>query len=179
MMMTKFRKLGLTFLICTALMAAVSAEEISLGPVTVNLDLEVLEGYTIDVGDAIEASHCKRPEFDYMIYPVTIESDDSQIELEVHELDEPMEMTPWVLEHSLITAGLPSLTPKLEGAGASFTVDGHDAILVTAKDGDKTAYGAIYSPDEGEGWGRLLFLISSDLPWDVTEIVFESIEVDA
>ncbi|HPJ30533.1 MAG TPA: hypothetical protein PLZ42_03995 [Methanothrix sp.] len=178
MMMTKFRGLGLSCLIWTALMAAVSAEEISLDPVTVNLDLGNVGGYTIDVGDAVRASHCERPEFDYTIYPATIESDDGRIELEVHELDEPMEITIWVLEHCILTAGFPSLSEEYEGSGESFTMDGHDGVRVTADDDDRTVYGAVYSPDENGGWGSLLFLISSDLPWDVTETIFESVEVE-
>ncbi len=177
MMKTKFRSLGLACLICT-LMAAVSAEEISLDPVTVNIDLGDIEDYTIEVGDAIEATHCERPEFDYTIYPVTIESDDGQIELEVHELDEQMEITTWVLEHCILTAGFPSLTEEYEGSGESFTMDGHDGVMVTADDDDRTVYGAVYSPDEDGGWGSLFFLICSDLPWDVTETIFESAEVE-
>jgi len=168
----------LAFLICATLMIAVSAEEISLDVVTIDLDLGDLEDYSIEEGDVIETSHCERPMFDYSVYPALIKSNAGRIELEVHELDEPMEMTAWVLEHSLITAGLPSLTEDLEGAGESFTIDGHDAIMVTANDGEKTVYGAIYSPDEVDGWGSLLFLISCDLPEEVTEAIFESIEVD-
>jgi len=173
-----FGSLGQVCLICTTLMAAVSAEGISLDPVTVNLDLGDLEDYTIDEGDAIETSHCERPIFDYTIYPVTIESDDGQIELEVHELEEPMEITTWVLEHCILTAGFPSLTEEYEGSGEIFSIDGHDVVMVTANDGDKTVYGAVYSPDEDGGWGSLFFLISSDLPWDVTETIFESVEVE-
>ncbi len=178
MMKTKFGMLGLGCLICTALMAAVSAEEISLDPVTVNLDLGDLEDYTIDEGDAIETSHCERLEFDYMIYPATIEGGDGRIELEVHVLDEPMKITPWVLEHCILTAGFASLTEDDEGAGESFTMDGHDAVMMTTSDGDQTVYCAIYSPDEEGGWGSLLVLMNSDLPWDVTKTIFESVEVD-
>jgi hypothetical protein len=178
MMDMKSRSLILAFLICATPMTAVSAEEISLDPVTVNLGLGNLEDYAIDEGDAIETKHCERPKFDYSVYPVSIESDAGRIELEVHVLDEPVEMTAWVLEHSLITAGLSSLTEELEGSGESFTMDGHDAIMMTTNDGEKTVYGAVYSPDEVDGWGILLFLISSDLPLDVTETIFESVEVD-
>lgn len=137
MMEMKFGSLILTCLICTTLMTAGSAEEISLDPVTVNLDLGDLEDYMIDEGDSIKISHCERPKFDYTIYPVTIESGEGWIELEVHELDEPTEMTSWVLEHCLITAGLATLTEENEGAGESFTIDGHDAIMVTTSDGDQ------------------------------------------
>lgn len=174
--------IGLT----TAIVLA-STETIKLGPAEISLDLQSAGSNTVEEGDAIKLQHEYGEEgtyFEYTIYPATVKFDDtsSKVLIEVHQMSESEDLDATIagkekisgLEHCIEQAEM--MADYVDYKAEPYTIDGHEGILATVDTGNENPfYVAAYSPDEVTGSGSIVCIIGSDLIWETTENIFNSL----
>jgi len=193
-MKTLNRLIALYLIGFTATIALASSEAIELGPANVSLDLASVGSYGVETGESSELVHDHDPKisnFQYSIYPATVnfEGTPNQVMIEVHKmnsserLDEQIEAkgnTVSVLEHCIEQSDLlprPTLFfLRADYEKQSYTIDGHEGILLTVDKGEANPlYVAAYSPDEKDGSGSKVCIVSSSFPWKTTKSIFDSV----
>ncbi len=171
----------------TTTIALASSETVDVGPAKVSLDLAIAGSYTVEKGESSELEHNHDPEipdFQYSICPATVsfEGTSSQVMIEVHEMSasEPLDKqisgkrTISVLEHCIEQSGI--LPHRADYQTKSYTIDGHEGILVTVDRGEQDPlYLAAYSPDEKDSYGSIICIVGSNFPWETTKIIFDSV----
>jgi hypothetical protein len=61
----------------------------------------------------------------------------------------------------------------------NYTIDGHQGLLATInKDPENPLYIVAYSPDLRDGSGRTVCIVGSDLPWETTKSIFDSVSTN-
>ena len=193
--------LVMLFLIAaTPAIAIASGETIALGPATISLDLENIGSYTIEKESVISMDHEEKDiRFQYEITPANIIIDDKlgQIILEVHQMStaEPMDVPiserdqSTGIEHCIQKSDM--IHGSREMTMKEYEVDGHDGVLATIEidsDDPLSALGLIESNDplyvlgwcldQKDGEGSVVCVIGSDLPWETTKDIFDSISSD-
>jgi len=171
-------------LICmTSAIAFASSETINFGPTSISLDLGTLGSYYVEKGDPSSEEH-KKPDFQYEIIPASIRIDGTskQVLIEVHEMSmsEPLESPisrkdpASGLEHCIERS---SLVPVGEDIQTEpYIIDGHQGELATLNgDPENPLYIVAYSPDQKDGLGTVVCIVSSDFSWEATKQLFDSI----
>lgn len=186
----------LCLMLTPLLVSATGAKEtIGLGPARISMDLSAVVNYRVEKGDPSSEEHkFGNYSFSYTLYPASIMNADasSQVMIEVHEMQKPEPLNQKIPELSEPIPALDdgkglthcvaqsALLPKSKDVKREpYTIDGSDGILVTAyKDSAKRVpvYIAAYSPDQKDGSGKIICIISSDLPWDATKALFDSVK---
>jgi hypothetical protein len=168
----------------TALGAA-SSNPIELGPVKISMDLSSMGDYKVEKDSPYTDSHPgKGYDFSYQIYPARVSnsSSDGQVNIEVHQMDSKEELSSSVmrlrgssgLEHCVKESGL--LGKRATPGQEAYTIDGREGMLMKVDEGgDEPRYIAAYSPDLESGSGTIVCIISSDLPWNATEGLLQSV----
>ncbi|NPV62657.1 MAG: hypothetical protein HPY61_08520 [Methanotrichaceae archaeon] len=186
------KNLKLMALLClTVAASAVSlaaGETLDLGDARISLDLDGLGSYNVEVGSPTSLDHDYDPrnsDFQYTIFPASITFDGAsgQIQIEVHQmstsqpLDTPIsdKDTSTGLEHCISEADM--MPRRSQVQMEPYSIDGQDGTLATVGQGDDQMYIVAYSPDQNGGSGATVCVIGSDLPWEATEKIFDSVEV--
>ncbi|MFA5579974.1 MAG: hypothetical protein WDA01_10860, partial [Methanothrix sp.] len=168
--------------------AKAPTDVISLGVADVSLDLSGIGEYTVETTNLSERGHssqCSYGSFDYDRYHATITSDSGQVLMELQilpsgDIDLGTSINHWTLRHALERwDGVPSRVEATTNCTANSTViDGKHAATRTYVSEDPVIYAASFSPDEEDGWGAAFFYIKSDFPQEITEELFQSIDVE-
>jgi hypothetical protein len=170
----------------TAAIATATDETIELGSARISMDLSRLGSYSIEKGDPSSMDH-KKPDFQYEITPVRInvEGTPDKVQLEVHQMSmlEPLEGSisnkdpASGLEHCIERS---SLVPVGEDIQTEpYTIDGHQGELATLNsDPENPLYLVAYSPDQKDGQGTIVCIVSSDFSWEATKQLFDSIKTE-
>ena len=182
--MKMMRLLAAFCLISMTVAIAIAADEtIELGPARISMDLSSLGSYSIEKGDLSSMDH-KKPDFQYEITParVNVEGTPDQVQLEVHQMSmsEPLESSisnkdpASGLEHCIERS---SLVPVGEDIQTEpYTIDGRQGELATLNgDPENPLYIVAYSPDQKDGSGTVVCIVSSDFSWEATKQLFDSI----
>ena len=177
-------------LMCMATTIALASNDaVDLGPASVSLDLSVGGSYSIAKGESTELEHDydkMTSEFQYSIYPATVTYDgtSSQVMIEVHEMSQSRSLDEQISGRRQISALVHCLEQsemmprRADYDTESYTIDGHEGILATVDTGsDSPLYIAGFCPDENNGSGSIICFIGSDLPWETTKSIFESVSV--
>ena len=181
--------LVMLFLIAaTPAIAIASGETIALGPAIISLDLENIGSYTIEKESVISMDHEEKDiRFQYEITPANIIIDDElgQITLEVHQMsalepmDEPISERDQStgIEHCIQKSDM--IHGSREMTMEEYEVDGYDGVLATVEiDSDDPLYVLGWCLDQKDGAGSVVCVIGSDLPWETTKEIFDSISSD-
>jgi hypothetical protein len=161
-----------------------NGETIELGPAQISMDQSPLGSYTIEKGDVSSMDH-KKPDFRYEIFPARINVDGTtdQMQLEVHQmsisepLDDPISNRDPAsgLEHCMERSNLLPVGEDIQTE--PFAIDGHQGQLATFNgDPEKPLYIVAYSPDQEDGSGSIVCIVSSDFPWEATKSLFDSVK---
>ncbi len=181
---TKILKLFAVFcLLSMASATALAADEtITLGPARISLDLGNIGSYVVEKGDVVYMDH-EKPRFEYEIAPANIKTNTSEnVMLEVHQLsaseplDSPISRRDQVtgIEHCIERSDM--MPVKGDVKTETYTIDGHQGVLATIdSDPNNPLYIAAWSPDLKDGTGTVVCLIGSDLPWETTKKIFDSV----
>jgi len=164
--------------------ALANGETIELGPAQISMDLSLLGSYSIEKGDASTLDH-KKPDFRYEIFPASINVDGTsdQVQLEIHQMSnsEPLEDSisnkdpASGLEHCMERSNLLPVGEDIQTE--PYTIDGRQGQLATFNgDPEKPLYIVAYSPDQKDGSGSIVCIVSSDFPWEATKILFDSVK---
>ena len=161
---------------------------ISLGVADVSLDLSEIGDYTTEIINLSESGHsseCSYGSFDYDRYQANITSDLGRVLLDLQTLpsgvmDLGASTNYWTLRHGLERwDGVPARTEATTKSTANSTIiDGKNATTRTYVSEDPVIYSALFSPDEEDGWGMVFFYIKSDFPQEISEGIFQSIDVE-
>lgn len=168
----------------TMAIALANDETIELGPAQISIDLSLLGSYSIEKGDASTLDH-KKPDFRYEIVPASINVDGTtdQVQLEVHQMSisEPLEdpisnKDPASgLEHCMERSNLLPVGEDIQTE--PYIIDGYQGQLATFNgDPENPLYIVAYSPDQKDGSGSVVCIISSDFPWEATKSLFDSVK---
>ena len=171
----------------TTTISLASSETVDLGPAKVSLDLASAGAYTVKNGESSELEHnhdSKISDFQYSIYSatVTFEGTSNQVMIEVHKMSasEPLDKqiskkrTISVLEHCIEQSDMKSRRADYDTK--SYTIDGHEGILVTVDTREKNPlYIAAYSPDEEDGSGSIICIVGSNFPWETSKSILDSV----
>jgi len=193
--------LVMLFLIAaTPAIAIASGETITLGPATISLDLENIGPYTIEKESVISTDHEEKDiRFQYEIIPANIIIDDTsgQITLEVHQMstsepmDEPISKKDQStgIEHCIQKSNM--MPGGQEMTMKEYEVDGYDGVLATIENDSNNPLSALgltesndplyvlgWCLDQKDGAGSVVCVIGSDLPWETTKEIFDSISSD-
>jgi len=161
------------FLVClifSALCCDAGAETISLGPLSIYIDMSCVPDPYVVTREAIEEAHGP---FNCTRYSTTI-GHANDLVLELHRLDKEMNvsverMIPFA-EH-LIPQGWST-------EHADFEVDTHNGVLINATDLYYPKMRLIcFSPDGDDGWGREIIVARSTIWGNRTIDLFRSIRV--
>lgn len=177
--------------------ASAAKETIELGPTKISMDLSALGSYSIEKGSSSSDEHkFANYSFSYTLYPASIINDknSNQVKIEVHEMDKLERLNKPILD---LSEPIPQLNDSLglthcvaqsallpksnEVRKEPYTIDGHDGILVTANNNamqKEPVYLVAYSPDQKGDSGKIICIVSSDLPWDATKSIFDSISIE-
>lgn len=165
--------------------AFAASNPIELGPAKISMDLTAMGDYKIEKESPYTDNHPgKGYDFSYQIHTASISrgSTDDQVKVEVHQMDSQESLNSAVpqlkgsigLEHCVKESGLLSKRAKTDQE--SYTIDGREGLLMKVDEGgDEPRYIAVYSPDQENGSGTVVCIISSDLPWDATKVLFQSV----
>jgi hypothetical protein len=176
----------LCVLCLTAMIAFADGTPIELGPVNIAINLGVMDNYKIERGSSYSDNHPGEGyDFSFQIYPVSISNSSTQdlVKIEVHQMDAKQSLNTTVqqledsssdLEHCVRQS---ALLPMLANTNQElYTIDGREGLLMMVDEGeDEPRYIAAYSPDQENGSGTIVCIISSDLPWDATNELFQSV----
>jgi hypothetical protein len=183
----KIKILKLFAIFCLISMTSATAlaadDAITLGPVSISLDLGGVGSYAVEKGDVVSMDH-EKPRFQYEIVPASIKINDisDQVMLEVHKmstsepLDSPISGRDQTtgIEHCIERSDM--MPVKGDMKTEAYTVDGHQGVLATINcDLENPLYIVAWSPDRKDGTGAILCLIGSDLPWETTKKIFDSV----
>jgi hypothetical protein len=168
----------------TVAIALANGETIELGPAQISMDLSLLESYSIEKGDASTLDH-KKPDFQYEIFParINVEGTTDQVQLEVHQMSisEPLDDSisnkdpASGLEHCIERSNLLPIGEDIQTE--PYTIDGYQGQLATFNgDPEKPLYIVAYSPDQKDGSGSIVCIVSSDFPWEATKSLFDSVK---
>ncbi len=168
----------------TVAIALANGETMELGPAQISMDLSLLGSYSIERGDASKLDH-KKPDFQYEIFPASINVDGTtdQVQLEVHQMSnsEPLEDSisnkdpASGLEHCMERSNLLPVGEDMQTE--PYTIDGYQGQLATFNgDPEKPLYIVAYSPDQEDGSGSIVCIVSSDFPWEATKSLFDSVK---
>jgi len=166
--------------------ALAASETINFGPASISLDLESIGSYTVEKGAPSSMDH-KRPDFLYEIIPASITSDSfsNQVSLEVHQMSMSVPLyesiskknTATGLEHCIEKSEMMPVGEDMKTE--NYTIDGHQGLLATInKDPENPLYIVAYSPDLRDGSGRIVCIVGSDLPWETTKSIFDSVSTN-
>jgi hypothetical protein len=158
-------------------------ETITLGPTAISVDLGTIGSYNIEKGDAISMDH-KKVGFLYEIIPanIEIEGTSDRVMLEVHELsasqplDNPISErdSSTGIEHCIARSGMMPVGRDM--TTKEYRVNGNKGVLATIENGPNNPLYIIgWCPDQKEGAGSVVCIIGSDLPWETTKQIFDSI----
>jgi hypothetical protein len=185
--MKTMRLLAAFCLISMTMAIAIATDEtIELGSARISMDLSRLGSYSIEKGDLSSMDH-KKPDFQYEITParINVEGTLDQVQLEVHQMSmsEPLESSisnkdsASGLEHCIERS---SLVPVGEDIQTEpYTIDGHQGKLATLNgDPENPLYIVAYSPDQKDGLGTVVCIVSSDFSWEATKRLFDSIKTE-
>jgi hypothetical protein len=185
--MKTLRILNLIALVCligmTCATALAADETITLGSTSISLDLGGIGSYAVEKGDVVSTDHDK-PRFQYEIAPATVKIDGAseQVMLEVHQmsasepLSSPISRKDQItgMEHCIEKSDIMPVGEEMKTE--EYTIDGHQGILATVNsDPEKPIYIAAWSPDQNDDAGTIVCLVGSDLPWETTKKIFESV----
>ena len=175
---------ALCLLSMTSAIGIATEETIKFGSASISLDLGTLESYYVEKGDPSSEDH-KKPDFQYEIIPASIRIDGTskQVQIEVHKMSmsEPLEspisnkdpangLEHCIEKSNMIPVGEDILTEP-------YIIDGQQGLLATINsDPENPFYIVAYSPDIKSGLGTIVCIIGSDLPWDTTKSIFDSVE---
>jgi len=158
--------------------APAGAQTVTLGQASISLDLDLMGEHQVQIEDPLEDFHkSPKEKFYYTIYPATVTSDAGQIILELHVLEEALEVDSWLLEHCIEESDLAPYEMQSE----PMTFDGHSGVLVKGfsdSGGNDPRYLASFSPDGDSGWGKIFLIVGSDLPWDSSAAIFDTLQVE-
>lgn len=175
--MKKFEILGLSIMLFAGFAAIAAAEDLTLGTAQISLDTSGLGDCSVDTGDPIDDYHdSPRCDFGYTLYPSTISSEDGRITLELFQLDQTCDVTQDLLEHCVSESDLAPYGTEVE----PFTVNGHAGIMAKGYADEaqtKTLYVAAFSPEGDSGPAKTFMIVGSDLSWDLTSSILDSLEV--
>jgi hypothetical protein len=168
----KLHLLALTCAVLIVYSAPGYAEEKSLGPATISLDLSAISGQ-LEAKDPIQGFHnsheCK---FDYTLYPAAISGSEGTVALELYHLAKPLEMTADLLEHCIER----SMLMPFDGQAQPYSIDGCTSVLVEGY-ADKGESQPMYVVALGSQNGDACLVVSSSLPWEISEEIFQSIRL--
>jgi hypothetical protein len=166
--------------------SAASGETIDLGPAQISMYLASIGDYTVEKESSSSADHHEKGvDFIYPIYPATITADETsgQVLIEVHEMSASMPLdtaiswrdTATGLKHCIEQS---ELVPRRAAIQTEpYQIDGHEGILAKVDEGGSDPmYIAAYSPDQKDGSGTIVCIVGSNLPWQTTKTIFDSIE---
>ncbi len=173
-----FCLIGMTFVTALA-----KDETITLGSASISLDLGSIGSYAVEKGDVVSMDH-KKPRFQYEIAPASIKVDGTsdQVMLEVHQmsasepLDSPISGKDQAtgIEHCIERSDMMPVGEDM--FTEAYTIDGHQGVLATINsDPENPLYIAAWSPDQKDDTGTIVCLIGSDLPWETTKKIFDSV----
>lgn len=168
----------------TVTTALANAETMDLGPAQISMDLSLLGSYSIEKGDISSMDH-KKPDFQYEIFParIIVDGTTDQVQLEVHQMSisEPLEDSisdkdpASGLEHCMERSNLLPVGEDIQTE--PYTIDGNQGQLATFNGDPKNPlYIVAYSPDQKDGSGTIVCIVSSDFPWEATKSLFDSIK---
>ncbi|VVB64310.1 Uncharacterised protein [uncultured archaeon] len=172
-------------LICTSSAVALAADEtIDLGPVTISLDLESGGPHTAEKGETSTMDH-EKPRFQYEIGSTNINFDGTQdkVQLEVHQmsmsapLDQAISKRDQVsgLEHCIMQSNIMPVGQDMQTE--PYTIGGLLGILATINNySENPLYIVAYSPDQKDGSGSIVCVVSSDFSWEITKSIFDSVK---
>jgi hypothetical protein len=173
--------------LCLITVTAFAADTpIELGPVNIAMNFGGMDDYKIEKGSSYSENHPGEGyEFSFQIYPASISNSSTQdlVKIEVHQMDAKQSLNTAVPKMEDISNGLEhcvrqsALLPMLANTNQElYTIDGHEGLLMMVDEGgDEPRYIAAYSPDQENGSGTIVCIISSDLPWDATDELFRSV----
>lgn len=166
-----------------------ATETIELGPAKVSIDPQGIGTYKLEKEDPISEDHkYENYTFTYQFFPADIKSDKTsdKIQIEVHKISVPQPLDTVISQGTVEKkTGLEHCAEKSDmmPAGSdikteSYTIDGHKGLLITVKGKwDNPFYLAAYSPDQKkDGSGSIVVVVGSNLPWDTTKTIFESVK---
>ncbi|MCJ7444507.1 MAG: hypothetical protein MUO26_08260 [Methanotrichaceae archaeon] len=85
---------------CSATLVA--AEDLTLGPAMVSIDLGEFGDYKVgSVGSFNDFHKSSKGKFGYTIFQTVVFNQENKVMLELHLLDEPIDVTPELLEHCI------------------------------------------------------------------------------
>ncbi|VVB69066.1 Uncharacterised protein [uncultured archaeon] len=182
----KIKILKLFAVICLMSMTSATVlaadETITLGPASISLDLGNIGFYVVEKGDVVSMDH-ERPRFQYEIASANIKIDASdKVVLEVHQMSTPERLDSPIsrrdqatgIEHCIERSDMMPVTGDMKTE--AYTIDGHQGVLATINnDPNNPLYVAAWSPDQKDGTGTIVCLIGSDLPWEMTKKIFNSV----
>jgi hypothetical protein len=182
--MKTMRLLAAFCLISMTVASLANGETIELGPAQISMDQSLLGSYSVEKGDVSSMDH-KKPDFRYEIFPARINVDGTtdQVQLEVHQMSnsEPLEDSisnkdpASGLEHCMERSNLLPVGEDIQTE--PFTIDGYQGQLATFNGGsEKPLYIVAYSPDQEDGSGSIVCIVSSDFPWEATKSLFDSVK---
>ena len=161
-----------------------AAEKVELGSASVSLNLNGLGSFNVEKGDPSSMDH-EKIDFQYTINPANINLEDSSntVQIEIHEMSisEPLDSSisrkdpASGLEHCMEKSNMVPFGEDLETE--PYTIDGKQGLLATLNgDLENPMYIVAYSPDEESGSGSIVCVIGSNLPWENTKSIFDSVE---
>jgi hypothetical protein len=161
-----------------------AGEKVELGPASVSLNLNGLGSCIVEKGDPSSMDH-KKPDFQYSITPANIKIDGSSniVQIEVHKMSclEPLLSSisrkdpTSSLEHCIEKSDMIPVGEDIQTE--PYTIDGKQGLLTTLDSSSKNpTYIVAYSPDEESGSGTVVCIIGSNLPWESTKSIFDSVE---
>ncbi|MDD1751582.1 MAG: hypothetical protein LUQ38_00630 [Methanotrichaceae archaeon] len=167
--------------------AFAASAPIELGPVDISMNLNVMGDYKIEKVSSYSENHPgKGYEFSYQMYQASISNSSTQdpVRIEVHQMDAKESLNSAVPQLKDSSIGLEhcvrqsALLPMLANTNQElYTIDGREGLLMMVdEEGDEPRYIAAYSPDQENDSGTIVCIISSDLPWDATNELFQSVK---
>jgi len=175
----------LCVLCLTSMTALAASDSIELGPVNLSMDLMAMGNYKIEKESPYSEDHPgKGYDFSYQISTAKVSSSSTQdlVQIVVHQMDAQESLNSAVprlkgssgLEHCVMESGL--LSKRAKADKEPYTIDGRECLLIKVDEGgDEPRYIAAYSPDQEIDSGTIVCIISSDLPWDATNGLFQSV----
>lgn len=190
-MMIKILIAVLCFVSTNWAVAVAASETIELGPARISLELGDLGSFFVENGDTSSMVH-KKPDFQYDISSASIKVNGSShlVQIEVHRmsLSEPL-LSPISKKEPPRRENISGLEHCLERSNMilrgeafqtePFTINGRQGFMATIdSDPENPRYIVAYSPDAQNGSGTTVCIIGSDFPWEATEKLFNSVEIE-